>query len=156
MRRIHGTGRIFVARGFRVDDFVQVGSGKELEALANGVDAKHGITDQGGHKCLVCMLMERDRSSRTISISHGAFIDSILTRFNLTDAVPVTTPFAPGTHLSTDDSPTSKDEMEMRSHGEVSGALVWFAFGTRSDIAFPASSLARFGHNLANRCLREH
>jgi len=91
------------------------------------------------------MLMERGRSARTISISQEAFIDSILARFNLTDAASVTTPLAPGTHLSADDSPTSKDEKdkkEMRWYGELVGALAWLAFGTRPDIAFAASSLA--------------
>jgi len=66
---------------------------------------------------VLSMHMERDCSVRTISISQGEFIDSVLTRFNLTDAAPVTTPLAPGTHLSSDDRPTSKDEMEMRSYG---------------------------------------
>jgi len=102
------------------------------------------------------MLMERDRSARTVSISQGTFIDSIMTRFNLTDAAPVTTPLAPGTHLSADNNPTSKDEMEMRPYGGLAGALAWFPFGTRPNIAFAASSLARFGHNLADRCLHGH
>ena len=49
------------------------------------------------------MQLERDRPARTISICQKAFIDSILTRFNLTDATTVATPLTPGTHLSADD-----------------------------------------------------
>ena len=57
------------------------------------------------------MLLEHDRSTRTISISREAFIDSILARFDLADATPVITPLAPGTRLSAADCPTSQDEM---------------------------------------------
>jgi hypothetical protein len=54
-------------------------------------------------------LMEHDRSARTIPISQGPFIDSILTRLNA--ARPRSR--APGTHLSAEDCPTSKDEKDM-------------------------------------------
>jgi hypothetical protein len=94
------------------------------------------------------MLIERDHAARTISISQEAFIN--LARFNLADATAVTTPLAPGTQLSKDDSPTSQeemDEMAIRPYRELVGALTWLALGTRPDIAFATSSLARFGHN---------
>ena len=96
------------------------------------------------------MLLERDRPARTISISQEAFIDSTLTRFNLTDAATVATPLTPGTPLSAGDCPTSKDEieeMEDRPYRELIGALAWLIPGTRLGIAFATSSLARFGHN---------
>ena len=96
------------------------------------------------------MLLERDRSARTIAISQEAFIDSILARFNLLDATTVTMPLAPGSHLSVADCPTSQDEIEemaTRPYSELVGSLAWPALGTRPDIAFATSSLARFGHN---------
>jgi len=142
--------RDFVAAGFWVDDCVAVGSRKELTDLASSVDAKYGTTGLGEVRWVLGMLLERDRPARTISISQEAFIDSILTRFNLTDATAVATPLTPGTHLSTTDCPTSKDEIEEmadRPYRELVGALAWLALGTRPDIAFAASSLARFGHN---------
>ena len=88
--------------------------------------------------------------ARTISIYQEAFIDSILMRFKLADATTVATPLTPGTHLSADDCPISKDEIEEmsnRPYRELVGALAWLTLGTRSDIAFATRSLARFGHN---------
>jgi transposase InsO family protein len=140
----------FVAGGFWVDDFIGIGSGKELNALARGIDAKYGITGLGQVKWVLGMLIERDRAAHTISISQEAFINTILTRFNLTEATSLSTPLAPGTQLTKDDCPTSqeeKDDMATRPYRELVGALAWLALGTRPDIAYATSSLARFGHN---------
>ena len=48
----------FVAGGFWVDDFVGIGSGKDLCELANGVDKKYGITGHGEVKWVLGMLLE--------------------------------------------------------------------------------------------------
>jgi len=101
------------------------------------------------------MRLERDRSARTLAISQEAFIDSTLARFNLLDATTATTPLAPGSHLPVTDCPTSQDEIEemaTRPYRELVGALAWLTLGTRPDIAFATSSLARFGHD----CGRVH
>ena len=140
----------FAAGGFWVDDFIGIGSGAQLEALAKSVDAKYGITGLGEVKWVLGMLVERDRSARTISISQEAFINLILARFNFIDATPLSTPLAPGTQLTNADCPQTqeeKDEMATRPYRELVGALAWLALGTRPDIAYATSSLARFGHN---------
>jgi hypothetical protein len=136
------------AGGFWVDDFVGVGTREELDVLAKGVDAKYGITGLEEVRWVLGMLIERDRAARPISISQEAFINSILARFNLADATPLTAPVVPGTQLSGADFPTSqddKDEMGTRPHRELVGALVWLALGTCPGIAFATS---RIGHSL--------
>ena len=93
----------FTAAGFWVDDCVAIGSGKELDNLSKNVNMTYAITGPGEVKWVLGMLLERDRSARTIAISQEAFIDSVLTRFNLLDATTVTTSLAPGSHLSVAD-----------------------------------------------------
>jgi len=68
------------------------------------------------------MKVERDRTARTISMSQEVFIDSILTRFKLTDAAPTTIPLTLGTQLTKADCPTSqagKDEMAKVPYREL-------------------------------------
>lgn len=113
--------------------------------MTRRIDARHGITGTGEIKWVLGILLERDRSAYTISISQEAFVELILARFNLT-AAPVMTP---RTDYSVD-YPMSEEEIEemrMQPYREIVGAPVWHAFGTRPDIAFASSSLARFGHN---------
>jgi len=140
----------FAMAGFWVDDCIMIGSGKVLESLAKGVDMNYGITGLGAIHWVLGMLLERDRAARTVSISQEAFIDSILARFNLTDATTVSTPLTPGTHLSAADCPTAKEELEemgTRPYRELVGALAWLALGARPDIVFatcsPASVMTR-------------
>jgi len=133
-----------------VDEFFGIGSGKVLEVLAKGVDEKYGTTGFGDVKWILGMLVEHDRTARTISISQEAFIGSLLAQFNLSGAAPVSTPLLPGAQPSTLDCPDSDSEeleMKTRPYRKLVGALAWFALGTRPDIAFAAASRARFGHN---------
>jgi hypothetical protein len=105
-----------------VDDYVEIGSKRELEAIAKGVDAKYDITSLGEVKWVLGMLLERECSARTMSILQEAFIDS----------TTILTPLAPGTQLSAADCPTSKDklaEVSMRPYRELVEALAWLALG---------------------------
>ena len=88
-----GIRRISLQEDFWVDDFIGIGSGEDLDALAKSVDAKYGITGLGDVKWVLGMLIERERAGRTIYISQEAFINSISTRFHLTDAAPLSTLF---------------------------------------------------------------
>jgi hypothetical protein len=144
-----GTGG-FVAGGFWVDDFIGIGSGEGLGELAGSVDRRYGITGLGEVKWLLGMLVECDRASRTIYISQSAFIDSALARFQLTNTHPVMTPLVHGARLSLNDCPGSDEEkLEMagRPYRELVGVLSWLTLGTRPNITFAASTLARYNSN---------
>ena len=56
------------------------------------VDAQYSITGVGEVRWVLSMLLEHDRPARVISKSKEAFIDSIIARFNLTDATTLATP----------------------------------------------------------------
>ena len=139
------TDRDFVAADFWVDNYVAISSRKELTALVGSVNMAWEKSDGYSACC-----RSATAPARTISISQEASIDSIITRFNLTDATTVATPLTPGTYLSAGDCPTSKDEIEEmanRPYRGFVGALSWLTLGTRPDIGFATSSPSRFGHN---------
>ena len=82
----------FAMAGFWVDDCIMIGSGKVLESLAKGVDMNYGITGLGDVCWVLGMLLEHDHAAQTVSISQEAFINLILTHFNLTNTTTVSTP----------------------------------------------------------------
>ena len=137
----------FAAAGFWVDDCVAIGYGKE--SLTSRRVLMRSMV-------LLALEMSNGYSGARPLCPHdrdlpGGIIDSILARFNLIDATTVTTPLAPGSHLSVADRATSQDEIEEmanRSYRELVGSLARLALGTRPDIAFATSSLARCGHDL--------
>ena len=79
------------AAGFWADDCIVIGSRNELSALAKSVDAQYSIAGLG-EGWVLGMLLEHGCPARTISKSKEAFIDSIITRFNLTGATTFATP----------------------------------------------------------------
>ena len=91
-----------------------------------------------------------NRNEGTIAIDHSLYIDTILQRFSMENCNPTHTPLDPGTLLSTDDCPTTKDKkaamMNIPYH-ELIGALTWIAIVSRPDIAFATTYLAWFNAN---------
>lgn len=123
----------FIAGGFWVNDFIGIGSGAQLKALADRLGDRYGITGLGEVHWILGMKLERDRAARTVSLSQEAFIDSILTCFRLSDAAPVSTPLVPGTCLTAADSlttPQQKAYMATKPYRELVGALSWLVLGT--------------------------
>ena len=86
----------------------------------------------------------------TIAIDHSLYIDTILQRFGMENCNPTRTPLDPGTLLSTDDCPTTKDKKAVMMnvpYRELIGALTWIAVVSHPDIAFMTTYLAWFNAN---------
>ena len=82
-----------------------------------------------------------------ITLSQTHFIDSLLKKFGLEDANPVTTPLDQNINL--DDNETedeSNNQSEEASHGYATliGSLMYLALGTCPDIAYAVNKLAQF------------
>ena len=91
--------------------------------------------------------IEEDRTSKLISFSQEAYIDEILTQFNLQGSKTHITPIDPNICLSKDQcSLTDEDKAAMSKipYREAIGSLMWAAVVTQPDIAFPVSLLSQF------------
>ena len=91
-----------------------------------------------------------DQTTRTITLSQTAYINSVVKRFNLTTASPLRMPINPNTHLSKDQSPSTpqqSDDMKKVPYCEAIGFLMYAAIGTRPNIAYAVTTLSQYLQN---------
>ncbi|CDO77187.1 hypothetical protein BN946_scf184705.g12 [Trametes cinnabarina] len=108
------------------------------------------ISDEGEVHWILGFAVERDRPNRRLSLSQTAYIKSIVRRFGLEDAKPVSTPMDPHAALSVAQSPSTPAEIgAMRDvpYREAVGSLMYASLGTRPDITYAVSILSRFSDN---------
>ena len=134
-----------------VDDCaITSSSGELLREYKQKIHARHSITDLGPIHWLLGIKITRNRDTRTISLSQGSYIDTIINRFNLSDAKPIPTPMIPNTSYSAKDAPADKTEaarMAKIPYREAIGSLMYASVATRPDISFAVSTLSQFLEN---------
>ena len=108
------------------------------------------MRDLGELHWLLNLKIELDRTSKSISFSQEAYIDKILTWFNLQDSKTHITPIDPNIYLSKDQCSSTDEEkvaMSKIPYREEIGSLMWAAVATQPDIAFAVSLLSQFLKN---------
>ena len=91
------------------------------------------MKDLGKLHWLLNLKIEQNRTSKFISFSQEAYIDKILSWFNLEDSKMHITPIDPNIHLSKDQCPSTNDEkidMSKIPYREAIGSLMWAAVAT--------------------------
>ena len=92
-----------------------------------------------------------NRQTHTISLSQTSYIDTILSRFSLSNTKPVATPITPRTILSKADLPSDDTEMvcmKKTPYHKAIGSLMYAAVATCPDITFGILALSQFLENL--------
>ena len=147
---IHSGDNIIIM-AIHVDDCTITGNNRVLlKEIKRKMKSRYSLTDLGPVNWLLGIKITRDQAARMISLSQESYIDSILARFNLTDAKPMSTPMDPLMRFSKDQSPQTLEEMaEMRNvpYQEGTGSLQYCAIATRPDIAFSVSLLSQYNKN---------
>jgi len=133
------------------DDFAITSSSTErMVKFKAGLSDHFEMSDLGELAWILGIQVQRDRSSRMISLSQTAYIDSLVKRFNLIDAPPLSTPIDPNALLSKDQSPSTPrefDDMQNVPYREAIGSLMYAAVGTRPDITFTVTALSQYLQN---------
>jgi len=88
------------------------------------------------------MLVERDREKRTIYLSQGAYLTSVLTRFRMENCKGCSTPMDPKTKLHK--RLEEEEAADKQLYQEAVGCLTYAAITTRPDIAFASGMVGRF------------
>jgi hypothetical protein len=134
--------------GVHVDDIYSIAfPPAENDRFKADLRSKWEISDLGPIKFALGIAIERDRDCRSISLSQTAFIDRLISRFDLTEAHPADTPMVQGLQIRRPDrsiptDPTTLEWMERTPYRELIGSLNYIAVATRPDISFAVGRLA--------------
>jgi hypothetical protein len=133
-----------------VDDiFAAASSREEMEAFKALLQTKWEISDLGPAKFALGIAISRDRPSRTISLSQTAYINRLLSRFEVGDARTADTPMIAGLQLRRPDesAPEAPEILKWRlqtPYRELVGSLMYLTVVTRPDITFAVGRLSSF------------
>lgn len=96
------------------------------------------------------MRIKRDTKSGTLVLSQAEYINKILSRFNMQDAKPVSTPLGVHFRLSKEQSPQTAEEhahMAKVPYASAIGSLMYAMVCTRPDIAQAVGAASRYINN---------
>ena len=144
--RTTATGTVIF--GVHVDDIYSIAHPPEENARFKAeLRSKWEISDLRPVKFALGIAIECDRSSRSVFLSQTAFIDRLVTCFNLTDANPVDSPMVQGLQIRRPDKSIPPDPellewITKTPYRELVGSLNYIAVATRPDISFAVGHLA--------------
>lgn len=134
-----------------VDDLTITGSTLEvILQTKKDLGSKLEMSDLGELHWLLGIEVKRDYEAQTISLSQRSYIQSIVDRYGLSDAKPLSMPLDPHALLDKQQCPSTTEEFAATRdipYREAVGSLMYAALGTRPDIAYAVHHLARFGDN---------
>ena len=133
----------FVIMGVYVDDFIPVSNDLELLKIEKAALAeKFEVVDNGEIEYFLKMVIKRDRLNRTLTISQPNYIETILTKFGMSECKPVATPMdanAIFNKLSDGD-----ERFDRTTYQQAIGCLTYLATHTRPDISASVGILSKF------------
>ncbi|THH19980.1 hypothetical protein EUX98_g8671, partial [Antrodiella citrinella] len=128
-----------------VDDFTLVTNNLAImQRLKSELAEHYELTDMGNARWLLGFEIQRDRIARNVSMNQSAYVDTLISRFKMEEAHPAATPLDPAVNLFMPVTAEDRDAMASRPYAQLIGSLMYAAIGTRPDIMFAVSTLARF------------
>lgn len=121
-----------------------------IDLLKKRIKTEFEVDDAGPIHWILGIEAKRDLSTRTITLSQAAYIDSIVLRYGFKDAKPCATPMDPSLKLSKDMCATTVKQqqfMKDKPFAEALGAAQYLAVSTCPDIAYTCSQLAKYIQN---------
>jgi hypothetical protein len=98
----------------------------------------------GEPKLFLGVEIARDRAARTLTISQGALVDSILAKYSHFGIKPRLVPMQPSRKLTKDGEPMDEPQ---ELYGSLLGSIMYVSNGTRPDITYATNRLARYTQN---------
>ncbi|KAE8681332.1 hypothetical protein F3Y22_tig00111330pilonHSYRG00176 [Hibiscus syriacus] len=134
-----------------VDDMLVSGLDmQEIINLKQKLSKQFAIKDLGATKHILGMRIKRDTKSGTLMVSQAEYINKVVSRFNMQDAKPESTPLGVHFILFEEQSPkTEKERAHMMKvpYALVIGSLMYAMVCTRPYIAHPVGVVSRYMNN---------
>ena len=93
------------------------------------------------------MRIIRDKTNGTLKLSQSEYVKKVLSRFNMNEAKPMSTPLDSHFKLSKKQSSKTKEERDHMSkvpYASTIGSLMYATMYTRPDIAHAVGAVSRF------------
>ena len=105
------------------------------------------MKDLGEASYVIGIEIHRDRRNGILGLSQRAYIDRVLTRYNMQHCKPTPTPVDKGEVFGLFQCPKTeieKEQMRMIPYSSVVGSLAYAQVYTRPDIAYVTGMLGRY------------
>ena len=122
----------------------------EIDRVKVQLSREFEMKDLGVTKKILGMEISRDRKASVLHLSQRGYIEKILSRFNMMNAKPVSTPLASHFRLSSSLSPQSEEEINYVMkvpYSSAVGSFMYFMICIHPDLAYTVSVVSRFMAN---------
>ncbi|RVW20652.1 Retrovirus-related Pol polyprotein from transposon TNT 1-94 [Vitis vinifera] len=125
-------------------------SGSDIEKINNlkkQLSKQFAMKDLGAAKQILGMRIIRDKANGTLKLSQSEYVKKVLSRFNMNEAKPVSTPLGSHFKLSKEQSPKTEEERDHMSkvpYASAIDSLMYAMVCTRPDIAHAVGVVSRF------------
>ena len=145
------SGSNFAILVLYVDDILLASDSLDLlheskRLLSQNFDMK----DLGEASYVIGIEIHRDRTNGILGLSQKAYIDRVLTRYNMQQCSPSVAPVVKGDVFGSFQCPKTeveKEQMRLIPYASVVGSLMYAQVCTRPDIAYIAGMLGRYQSN---------
>ena len=131
-----------------VDDMLIAGSSiKEINNLKKQLSKQFVMKDLGATKQILGVRIIRDKANGTLKFSQLEYVKKVLSKFNMNEAEPVSTPLGSHFKLNKEQSPKTEEERDHMSkvpYASAIGSLMCVMVCTRPDIAHAVGFMSKF------------
>ena len=122
-----------------------------VESVKSAFHNKYKMKDMGVLEYGLGVRVEQQQGKNMIQLSQKTNILDMLVKYGVENCKAVDTPMSSNVRLTKAMAPTTpqgRSDMEKYPYREAVGSLLWIANGTRPDVAFAVSQVAKFMPNL--------
>lgn len=128
-----------------VDDLLHLSpSLDEIKRSKKMLSEKFQMRDLGPATTFLGMRITYDRVKHMLTLDQQAYVEGILSRFNMISSKPRRTPLPKGIHLEKGAEGYKAEASKRTYYQQMIGSLIYLMIGTRPDIAWAVSRLSQY------------